>query len=76
MTKATTRDDQALNLFTRHPAAVGETYWQHLAVAGSFWFWLTLAALAAFVHAIVPALCETTASQIIRKLHAKMETRH
>jgi len=28
------------------------------------------------VHAIIPALCETTASRIIKRLHARITDRH
>ncbi|MEM6311532.1 MAG: DUF6356 family protein [Pseudomonadota bacterium] len=61
--------------FTQHPAAIGESYLEHMAVAGSFAFWLVLAGCAAAVHAVVPALCEKTASNIILKLHERMTQR-
>ncbi|WP_208350574.1 DUF6356 family protein [Pseudaestuariivita rosea] len=64
-----------LNLFLKHPRSVGETYFQHMWFAASFAFWLIVAGLAALVHAVIPALCETTASQIIRRLHARIENR-
>lgn len=63
-------------LFTQHPAKVDETYFEHMRFAASFAFWLGLAALAALVHAIVPALCESTASRIITRLHNRMTNRH
>jgi hypothetical protein len=44
--------------------------------ACGFAFWLGVAAVAALAHAIVPAACETTASRILKRLHAKMESRH
>ena len=60
------------DVFTRHPASVGQTWVQHgrfaLAVSGT----LTLAAVAAAVHALVPALCETTASRAVDRLHAQI----
>ena len=59
-------------IFTEHPASVDETYLQH----ARFAFWLGLAALAALVHAVIPKLCETTASTIIRRLVARMDARH
>jgi len=37
--------------FTAHPQTVGETYWQHMAVALSFAGALFGAAVAALVHA-------------------------
>ena len=63
-------------IFTEHPASVDETYLQHARFALSFAFWLGLAALAALVHAVIPKLCETTASTIIRRLVTRMDARH
>ncbi|MEM6896834.1 MAG: DUF6356 family protein [Pseudomonadota bacterium] len=63
-------------LFTEHPATVNETYLEHAGVAGRFAFWLAVAACAALAHAVIPRVCETTASRIIRRLHAQMEARH
>ena len=63
-------------LFTDHPRSVDETYLGHLRFALGFAFWLGLAALAALVHALVPALCETTASRILARLHARVSERH
>ena len=63
-------------LFTDHPASVDETYFEHMRFASSFAFWLFDAAGAALVHAVVPALCESTASRIITRLHNRMTNRH
>ena len=63
-------------LFLDHPATVDETYFQHMRFAFSFAFWLGAAAFAALVHAFIPALCETTASRILKRLHARIESRH
>lgn len=74
---APTRDRSFLTaMFVDHPASVNESYFQHMRFAASFAFWLFAAALAAMVHAIVPALCETTASSVLRKLVARMDSRH
>ena len=62
-------------LFTEHPQKVGETYFEHMGVAASFAGWLALAACAALIHAIIPAACEKTASNIILKLHSRMTVR-
>lgn len=71
-------DTQSLfgRLFLAHPATVDESYFQHMRFALGFAFWLTVAGLAALVHAVIPALCETTASGILRRLVARMEARH
>ena len=63
-------------MFFEHPATVNESYLQHMRFALGFCFWLMLAAGAALVHALIPALCETTASRILAKLTARMEARH
>ena len=63
-------------LFTDHPASVDETYFEHMRFASGFAFWLFVAAGAALVHAVVPALCESTASRIIKRLHDRMTNRH
>ena len=62
-------------LFTNHPRSVGETYLEHMGfamgVAGS----LFLAGAAAFIHALVPALCQTSASKRITRLAMKVTPR-
>ena len=64
-----------LGAFTEHPASVGETYTEHMAVALGYGVRLLGAGCAAVVHALVPALFETTASDAIRAMHAEMEGR-
>ena len=58
--------------FTEHPASVDETYTEHmrfaLGMAGS----LAVAAGAALVHAVVPSLCERTASTRIRAMYSRI----
>lgn len=62
-------------LFLDHPAAVDESYLEHARFASGFSGWLLLAGLAAAVHAVLPFAFETTASRIIRRLHARIENR-
>lgn len=62
--------------FVDHPASVGETYFQHMRFAGGFGFVLLAAAMAAFVHALIPPLFETTASRLIKSLNQRMQERH
>jgi hypothetical protein len=62
-------------LFLSHPQQAGESYLQHQRVALSFAWPLLGAGLAAIAHAVVPGLCERTAGDIIRKLHARLEKR-
>lgn len=58
--------------FTEHPAAVGETYFEHMRMAGGFVRTLAKATAACAVHAVVPSLCERTASTAIRELNERM----
>ena len=62
-------------LFLSHPSKVGESYFQHQRVALSFALPRLGAGVAALVHALVPGLCETTAGDAIRTLHARLEKR-
>ncbi len=62
-------------LFIAHPASVHESYFQHQKVALSFALPLLAAAGAALVHAVIPGLCERTASNTVRRLCARLEKR-
>lgn len=62
----------ARNLFTEHPAAVGETYWQHLGAASGFSWRLMTASLACLLHALLPFLFVQTGSRAITELHERM----
>ncbi|MEZ5751145.1 MAG: DUF6356 family protein [Paracoccaceae bacterium] len=62
-------------LFLDHPSSVDESYLEHARFAAGFAGWLALAAMAAAVHAVLPFAFEKTASQIIRRLHARIENR-
>lgn len=75
-TAQTTPSSVFAALFLDHPGSVDETYLQHMRFALGFSFWLATAAGAALLHALVPAVCETTASRILRRLHARIEARH
>ena len=62
-------------LFTEHPTAVGESYFEHMGVALSFAGPLLAAGMAALLHAVLPFLCVTTASGTVKRLHARMMSR-
>jgi hypothetical protein len=62
-------------LFLAHPASVKENYFQHQRAALSFALPLFAAACAALVHAVIPGLCERTASNLVRHLNARLEKR-
>jgi len=62
-------------IFLAHPRTVGESYLQHTAFALRIGSRLLLAGMAALVHAIVPCLCETTASRIVLSMNADIVAR-
>jgi Family of unknown function (DUF6356) len=78
MEDGTTRKSQMTalsHLFTGHPKAAGETYFEHMAFALRFSGRLFKAALAALVHGFVPGICETTASQSVLKMNDELRAR-
>ncbi len=78
MSDTTTHSNSTLfaRIFLDHPATVDESYFGHMRFAFGFSFWLAVAAGAALIHALIPALCETTASRILKRLHDKIAARH
>lgn len=62
--------------FVSHPASVGETYLGHWWFALRFALRLFAAGVAALIHAFIPPLFETTASDQIRQIHAELSNRH
>jgi hypothetical protein len=58
--------------FRAHPATVGESYTQHGVRALAIAFRLIKIGLAAFVHALVPGLFKTTASDEILVLNEEI----
>jgi hypothetical protein len=75
MTHQTGATTMIERIFLDHPAKVDETFFEHMRFALGFSGLLFLAGGAALVHAIVPALCETTASSIIKKLYERSANR-
>jgi hypothetical protein len=59
-------------IFLQHPREVGEGYFAHLRVAGSFGLAMVWGGLKAMVHAVFPNLCVTSGSDTIRRLHKIM----
>ena len=65
-------DMPSIEAFTRHPAAVGETYGEHLAFATGVGGRLILAGVACLLHGVFPFLFERTGSRAIIDLHARV----
>lgn len=61
-------------LFTEHPQSVNETYFEHLGVASSFGWRMTVAGLACFLHGLFPFLFTKTGSKAVNELHERMCT--
>ena len=59
-------------LFTEHPQKVGETYFEHSLVAGSFGLLFLKLAGMSFVHAVFPWCFERAASDRIELLHDEL----
>lgn len=59
-------------LFLEHPAAVGESYGEHLVTAGRFGLAMMIGGGACIIHAILPAAFKTTGSATIAELHRQM----
>jgi hypothetical protein len=62
-------------IFHDHPAKVGESYFEHMAFAFRFGARLLRAAMAAFVHGVVPCLHETTASSAVLAMNDEIRSR-
>jgi hypothetical protein len=62
-------------IFLAHPDKVGESYFEHMLFALKFSGRLFKASAAALLHAFVPSLCETTASQAIMDMHSEIAAR-
>ena len=59
-------------VFLDHPASVGESYGEHAVFAASIGWTMFVGSLACFVHALVPAMCQTTGSRTIKNLHERV----
>ena len=64
-----------IRAFKSHPESVGETYVTHLLFALRFSGLLAFAAFAAVMHAFIPPIFETTASQIVKNLNDGLRNR-
>jgi hypothetical protein len=62
-------------LFLDHPQEVGETYGEHAAAASRYGWRLLEASLCAFIHALIPGLHKTTASDRVRAMAAELSGR-
>lgn len=61
-----------VQLFTEHPASVGESYWQHLRHATGFGLRMVVSGLACMLHGLLPFLFVRTGSRQVALLHDQM----
>jgi len=64
-----------MNLFTKHPNSIGETYFEHLFFALISGVQLVWGGLACIIHAFLPFLFQTTGSQIAKKIASNVTKR-
>lgn len=64
-----------LTLFTKHPRAVGESYWQHFAYASATGCKLMLSGLICMTHALCPFVFQFTGSQMAEKITDELRAR-
>jgi hypothetical protein len=62
-------------LFVAHPHSVGESYFEHMAVAFSFGFKMLGGGLACIIHGLVPGLFVCSGSKMITCLNAELEAK-
>ena len=66
---------QLTKIFTEHPKSNGETYFEHLRCASYYGFKMIVSGAAAIVHAILPFLFETAASDCAKMVNEEVERR-
>ena len=64
-----------MNIFTKHPKEVGETYLEHMFNALRYSLTFLFLFVIAFIHAILPFLFKKTASDIVCEMSSDMECR-
>ena len=64
-----------MNIFTKHPTEVGESYLEHGFSAMRYAFTFLLLFVIAFIHAIFPFLFQQTASNVVSEMTKHMKQR-
>ena len=64
-----------INIFTKHPKEVGETYFEHMFNAVRFSLTFLLLFVVALIHSIFPFLFTKTASCVVQEMAKHMEER-
>ena len=64
-----------MNIFTKHPNSIGESYLQHLRTALGFVCIFMMLTFTSIIHALFPFTFISTGSDMIEKLFYKMKER-
>lgn len=64
-----------MSIFTKHPNSIGENYFQHLFKALGYFFYLLFTSIFIFIHAFLPFLYKSKASDRIDKLNSILQSR-
>ena len=64
-----------VNIFTKHPNEVGETYFQHLFNSLRYALTFVLLVFVAFIHAVFPFIFTKTASWLVQEMSAHTKKR-
>jgi len=64
-----------INIFTKHPEEVGETYFEHMYNALRYSVTFLLLFFVALIHSILPFLFTRTASCVIQEMARHIEKR-
>ena len=64
-----------INIFTKHPKEVGETYFEHMYNALRYSVTFLLLFFVALIHSIFPFLFTKTASCVVQEMAKHMEKR-
>ena len=64
-----------INIFTKHPEEVGETYFEHMYNALRYAVTFLLLFFVALIHAILPFLFNRTASCVLQEMARHIEKR-
>ncbi len=67
--------DTFKRLFLEHPREVDESFGEHFAASSGYGWRLFKASMCAYIHAFVPGVCKTAASDRVRAMAAELNGR-
>ena len=60
------------NLFNEHPNSANMNYFRHMILSLKFSFLLFISSIQAVIHAVLPFLCKTSTSDVIKKINGML----